>query len=175
MAELTSEDFDRVFHTNVRGQLPAAQSAVRHMGAGGRAVLTSSISARRVFERHTRYSASKAAVEAVVLNLAAELGRRGITIKAIAPGAVTTDMSASAEADYFPGADLAAIKGSDHPRSSLSGVPPARRGSGCCRVPRLRGRLVRHRQNPGPSTAACADRTHKVSGERGRDHFRLRG
>ncbi|WP_410574983.1 SDR family oxidoreductase [Amycolatopsis sp. cmx-4-61] len=35
--------------------------------------------------------ASKAAVEAVVLNLAVELGRRGITINAIAPGGVTTE------------------------------------------------------------------------------------
>jgi 3-oxoacyl-[acyl-carrier protein] reductase len=101
-----------VFHTRVRGQLLAAQSAVRHMGAGGRVVLTSSISARRAFERHTLDSASKAVVEAVVLNLAVQLGRRGITINAIAPGGVTTDMSASAEADYFPGADPAAIKAS---------------------------------------------------------------
>lgn len=92
-----------MFPTTVRGQLLAAQSAVRHMGAGGRVVLTSSISARRAFERHTPYSASKAAVEVVVLNLAVELGRRGITINAIAPGGVATDMSASAEADFAIG------------------------------------------------------------------------
>ncbi|QFZ20691.1 SDR family NAD(P)-dependent oxidoreductase [Saccharothrix syringae] len=66
LAELTAEDFDRVFHTNVRGRLP-----------------TSSISARRAFERQAQYPASKAAVEAVVLNLAVELGRRGITIKVV--------------------------------------------------------------------------------------------
>jgi NAD(P)-dependent dehydrogenase (short-subunit alcohol dehydrogenase family) len=60
----------------------------------------------------------------VVLNLAVELGRRAITINAIAPGGVATDMSASAEADYFPGADPAAIKAAIA-ESSLSGVSPS--------------------------------------------------
>ena len=102
---LTPEDFDRVYHTNVRGQLFATQHAVRHMGEGGRIVLTSSVSAHRSFLHHTLYASSKAAVESMVLNLAPELGARGITINAIAPGGTATDMSASAAPEYFRGRD----------------------------------------------------------------------
>lgn len=94
LAEITPVDFDRVFATNTRGQLFAVQHAVRHMGPGGRILLTSSVSARKSVFHHTLYAASKAAVEAMALNLAPELGQRGITINAIAPGGTSTDMSA---------------------------------------------------------------------------------
>ena len=100
---LTPEDFDRIYHTNVRGQLLATQHAVRHMGEGGRVVLTSSVSARRSFLHHTLYASSKAAVEAMVLNLAPELGAQGITVNAIAPGGTATDMAAGAAPNYFRG------------------------------------------------------------------------
>jgi NAD(P)-dependent dehydrogenase (short-subunit alcohol dehydrogenase family) len=98
--ELTPDDFDRVFGTNTRGQLFAVQHAARHLGEGGRIVLMSSVSAHRAVFHHTLYAASKAAVETMVLNLAPELGRRGITINAIAPGATTTDMSAEVGRRY---------------------------------------------------------------------------
>jgi 3-oxoacyl-[acyl-carrier protein] reductase len=94
LTEITPADFDRVFATNTRGQLFAVQHAARHMGTGGRILLTSSVSARKSVFHHTLYAASKAAVEAMALNLAPELGRRDITINAIAPGGTSTDMSA---------------------------------------------------------------------------------
>jgi NAD(P)-dependent dehydrogenase (short-subunit alcohol dehydrogenase family) len=100
LEELTPADFDRVFGTNTRGQLFAVQHAARHLGEGGRIVLMSSVSAHRAVFHHTLYAASKAAVETMVLNLAPELGRRGITINAIAPGATTTDMSAEVGRRY---------------------------------------------------------------------------
>jgi NAD(P)-dependent dehydrogenase (short-subunit alcohol dehydrogenase family) len=102
---ITPEDFDRIYHTNVRGQLFAAQHAARHLTEGGRIVLTSSVSAHKSFLHHTLYASSKAAVESMVLNLAPELGARGITINAIAPGGTATDMSNSAAPDYFRGRD----------------------------------------------------------------------
>ena len=49
------------------------------------------------------YASSKAAVEAMVLNLAPELGAKGITINAIAPGGTATDMAADAAKHYFAG------------------------------------------------------------------------
>lgn len=100
---LTPADFDRIYHVNVRGQLFAAQHAAKHMGPGGRIVLTSSVSAHRSFRHHTLYASSKAAVESMVTNLAPELGERGITINAIAPGGTNTDMVAGAAKDYFQG------------------------------------------------------------------------
>ena len=94
LAEITPEDFDRIYATNTRGQLFAAQHAVRHMGAGGRIVLTSSVSARKSVFQHTLYASSKAAVEAMALNLAPELADQGITVNAIAAGGTSTDMAA---------------------------------------------------------------------------------
>ncbi|MFB0620827.1 SDR family NAD(P)-dependent oxidoreductase [Streptomyces sp. AGS-58] len=100
LENITSADFDRVFAVNTRGQLFAAQHAAAHMRTGGSIVLTSSVSASKVFFGHTLYAASKAAVEAMVLNLSAELGRRGVTINAIAPGGTATDMAAEHGASY---------------------------------------------------------------------------
>ncbi|MEV0217355.1 glucose 1-dehydrogenase [Micromonospora sp. ALFpr18c] len=102
---VTAQDFDRVFHTNVRGQFLATQHSVRHMTDGARIVLTSSASAHRSLLHHTLYAASKAAVESMVRNLAPELGRRGIAINAIAPGGTLTDMAAGAAQDYLGGRD----------------------------------------------------------------------
>jgi 3-oxoacyl-[acyl-carrier protein] reductase len=99
---ITSEDFDRVFHTNVAGQLFVVQAAAAAMGAGGRIVLTSSISARIAVYQHTLYAASKAAVSAMVLNLAPELAERGIAINAIAPGGTATDMATENAKYYTP-------------------------------------------------------------------------
>jgi 3-oxoacyl-[acyl-carrier protein] reductase len=101
LEDLSPDDFDRVFGVNTRGQLFAAQHAARHLPEGGRVVLTSSVSAHKMIRHHTLYAASKAAVEAMVLNLAPELGERGITINAIAPGGTRTDMSTAATSDYI--------------------------------------------------------------------------
>lgn len=107
LADITPADFDRVFATNTRGQLFAAQHAARHLGAGGRILLMSSVSAHKAVFHHAVYAASKAAVEAIALNLAPELAQRGITINAIAPGGTKSDMSASVAQHYrHPGIDM---------------------------------------------------------------------
>ncbi|MEV7189062.1 SDR family oxidoreductase [Kitasatospora sp. NPDC093102] len=100
LENLTPADFDRIFTVNTRGQLFAVQHAAAHMRKGGRIVLTSSVSASRAVFGHTLYASSKAAVESMVLNLSAELGRRGITINAIAPGGTDTEMAAEHAAGY---------------------------------------------------------------------------
>ncbi len=102
LEEITPQDFERVFSINVAGQLFAAQAASRYLQSGGRIVLTSSVSARIAVFHHTLYAASKAAVSAMVLNLAPELGERGITINAIAPGGTATDMAQENGKRYTP-------------------------------------------------------------------------
>lgn len=99
---ITAADFDRVFHINVAGQLFATQAAAAAMSTGGRILLTSSVSARIAVYRHTLYAASKAAVSAMVLNLAPELAEKGIAINAIAPGGTATDMAAEHAPSYTP-------------------------------------------------------------------------
>lgn len=100
LADITVADYERVFTINVAGQLFAAQAAAAVMGRGGRIVLTSSVSARIAVYEHSLYAASKAAVSALVLNLAPELATVGIAINAIAPGGTRTDMAAEAAERY---------------------------------------------------------------------------
>lgn len=101
LADITPDDVQRVFGVNTFGQLWVTQAAARHLGDGGRLVLASSISARLAVFDHTLYAASKAAVSAMVQNLAPELARRGITINAVAASGTDTDMAASASAGYI--------------------------------------------------------------------------
>ena len=83
LESITVADYERVFGVNVGGQLFTTQAAVAAMGAGGRIVLTSSVSVRMAVLEHSLYAASKAAVSALVLNLAPELAARGIAFNAI--------------------------------------------------------------------------------------------
>lgn len=109
LEEVREQDFDKVFAVNTRGQFFAVQQAARHMERGGRIVCSSSMSATTPFARHAVYAASKAAIEAMVKNLAIELGPRGITINAISPGPVWTDMAKQHSQEYlstYPGLAL---------------------------------------------------------------------
>jgi 3-oxoacyl-[acyl-carrier protein] reductase len=65
--------------------------AARRMNDGGRVVCVSSAGARQLLGGASVYSASKAAVEALVRCWAVDLGPRGITINAVAPGTTATD------------------------------------------------------------------------------------
>jgi NAD(P)-dependent dehydrogenase (short-subunit alcohol dehydrogenase family) len=77
----------------VAGQLFVTQAAVAAMTDGGRIVLSSSVSARKAVHQHALYAAAKAAIAAMVRNLAPELAGRNIAINAIAPGATATRMA----------------------------------------------------------------------------------
>jgi NAD(P)-dependent dehydrogenase (short-subunit alcohol dehydrogenase family) len=70
------------------------------MEHGARIVLASSVSASMAVYEHTLYAASKAAVSAMVRNLAPELARRGIAINAIAAGGTNTAMAAENLSKY---------------------------------------------------------------------------
>lgn len=102
LEDITETDFQRVFSVNVAGQLYATQAACRHLPAGGRIVLTSSVSAVFATFHHTLYAASKAAISAMALNLAPELGEREITINAIAPGGTATKLARETGKLYTP-------------------------------------------------------------------------
>ena len=92
---LSRADFDAQFDGNVWSVLLATQAALPHFPAsGGRIVNFSSIGAQRPFPGTSLYAAAKAAVEALTQAWAQELGARGITVNAVAPGAVRTEMTA---------------------------------------------------------------------------------
>lgn len=91
--EITEEDFDHVFNLNTRAQFFVAQQALIHMERGGRIILMSSISVSlKGLPNHALYPGSKAAVEAFVKNFAVDCGPKRITVNAIAPGGVKTEM-----------------------------------------------------------------------------------
>ncbi|CAN5222181.1 SDR family oxidoreductase [soil metagenome] len=82
-----------LFDVNVRGVLLASLEAARCFGeTGGRIINISSGAARAAVPGGAVYAASKAAVEALTRCHAAELGPRGITVNAVAPGFTESDM-----------------------------------------------------------------------------------
>ncbi|MCJ1338122.1 Arp2/3 complex subunit, actin nucleation center [Bachmanniomyces sp. S44760] len=103
---VTPEIYDRVFNLNARGQFFVGQHAYKHLSNGGRVVLMSSIAAGILgVKDHALYAGSKSAVEGFTRCFATDFGRRGITVNAIAPGGIKSDMFAHAAWRYIPGAD----------------------------------------------------------------------
>ena len=87
------------FAVNVDGPIFATQAAASHFSTeGGRVINVSSIAATHPLPGLSVYSATKAALDALTRVWAAELGPRGITVNAVAPGLVDTAMLRAATA-----------------------------------------------------------------------------
>jgi NAD(P)-dependent dehydrogenase (short-subunit alcohol dehydrogenase family) len=101
--EAEPETFDRIVATNLRGTFFMAQAAARRIveqGDGGRIVLTSSVNARLAIDGFAAYAMTKAAIEALARNLAIELSPLGITVNAVAPGAIVNPRNEAVDPDY---------------------------------------------------------------------------
>jgi NAD(P)-dependent dehydrogenase (short-subunit alcohol dehydrogenase family) len=85
----------RVLDTNVFGTFLVTRQAVPMMGVGGRVINLSSVLGRFGVPGYTAYCASKHAVIGFTRALALEVVKRGITVNAICPGWVDTEMAAS--------------------------------------------------------------------------------
>jgi 3-oxoacyl-[acyl-carrier protein] reductase len=94
-SETTEADFDALFDTNVKGVFFLIQKALPRLRDNGRVVTLSSGLSRFANPMFTAYSATKGAIDVMTRILAKELGARGITVNAIAPGAIDTDMNAN--------------------------------------------------------------------------------
>jgi len=86
------ELFDKVISTNLRGGFLVLAQAAQHLTAGGRIIAFSSSVLAKSFPSYGPYIASKAGVEGLVHVLANELRGRNITVNAIAPGPVATEL-----------------------------------------------------------------------------------
>ena len=92
IAEGRVEEFDRTIAINLRGSFLVMSRAARHLGEGGRIILVSSSVIGLSLPTYGAYIASKLGVEGMVRVLANELRGRSITVNAVAPGPVATEL-----------------------------------------------------------------------------------
>ena len=95
--ETSIEDFNNLFETNVRGAWVVCTEGARQMiaeGHGGAIVMISSISAHVGAPTQVAYCGTKGAISMLAKALGAVLGKHGIRVNAVEPGAVKTNMSA---------------------------------------------------------------------------------
>lgn len=92
--DVTPEDFDLGYNTNVRGPYFLTAAIVRGMterGQGGNVINISSIAAARAMPAMSAYGSTKGAVEALTRYWASEFAPAGIRVNAIAPGTISSD------------------------------------------------------------------------------------
>ena len=113
IADSDLDMFDKVIATNLRGAFVVLAEAARQVPSGGRIIAFSTSVIAKAFPGYGAYIASKAGVEGLVHVLANELRGRNISVNAVAPGPVATDL-------FLAGKTAAQIE-------QLSKVPPLER------------------------------------------------
>jgi len=93
---LTDEDWDRVVSTNLSGAFRLTRRALRPMlkARFGRIVNVSSIVGLKANPGQANYAAAKAGLVGMTKTIAAEVARRGVTVNAVAPGFIDTELTA---------------------------------------------------------------------------------
>lgn len=96
LSKLTVEDFQEVLDVNLTGVFHCTQAVLPILVANGKGkiITTSSVSGINGNVGQTNYAATKAGVVGMTKTWAKELGRKGINVNAVAPGFITTGMTA---------------------------------------------------------------------------------
>lgn len=92
LSDVTEEEFDKLFNINVKGTYFACQQAMKHMEDNGRIINFSTSVVGSMFPTYSVYAATKGAVEQITRQLAKEFGPKKITINAVAPGPINTEL-----------------------------------------------------------------------------------
>jgi NAD(P)-dependent dehydrogenase (short-subunit alcohol dehydrogenase family) len=91
--DLTDEQLERTFTTNIFGYFYMARAAVRHMQSGSAIVNTGSITGLQGSGQLLDYSATKGAIHAFTKSLAQNLVEKGIRVNCVAPGPIWTPLN----------------------------------------------------------------------------------
>jgi NAD(P)-dependent dehydrogenase (short-subunit alcohol dehydrogenase family) len=102
LLELSEPDWDRVIDTNLKGTFLCTQAAAKHMKEhGGGSIVNIGSGCNKVpFPHLISYTASKGGIEMFTKVAAVELGRYGIRVNCVAPGAIEIERTRLENADY---------------------------------------------------------------------------
>ncbi len=95
LEEVSDEEFDRTFKTNVYAYFRLVRAALPHLKPGAAIIVTSSETALAGSKQLPDYSATKGAIDALTKVLAQQLVEKGIRVNAVAPGPVWTPLNPS--------------------------------------------------------------------------------
>ena len=117
LLRLKDEDLEKIWNVNLRGAIACARAAIKSMMRAkfGRVVFLSSVVGEMGNAGQTAYAATKSALLGVTRSLAREYASRSITVNAVSPGYIETDMTRSLT--------------DEQQKAMLAAVPLARPGS----------------------------------------------
>jgi NAD(P)-dependent dehydrogenase (short-subunit alcohol dehydrogenase family) len=92
ITDITPEQLERTFRTNIFAMFYTVKEALPHMSAGSRIINTTSVTAYRGSPQLLDYSATKGAIVAFTRSLSMSLAERGIHVNAVAPGPIWTPL-----------------------------------------------------------------------------------
>jgi 3-oxoacyl-[acyl-carrier protein] reductase len=117
LLRIKDADFDRILAVNLKGAVACSRAAIKSMmrAKTGRVIFVSSVVGEMGNAGQTAYAASKAALLGVAKSLAKEYASRGITVNAVTPGYVDTDMTSQMSAEAR--------------EKTIQGIPLGRTGS----------------------------------------------
>lgn len=99
LEDITDDRLDRVLTTNLHALFWVTRAALPHLGRGSSIINVSSIQAFQPSTSLLDYASTKAAINNVTVNLAAEVGERGIRVNAVAPGPIWTPLQPATQVE----------------------------------------------------------------------------